>query len=375
MRVIMVRALVRRALIAAAAAALLVLGAAGPAHPSVGRMNWSRSGRLLAFSTESGLYAANMVQGGVVRLTAHFASGLCAPDGIKVAWSDEGATYVHRSDTMTTVQVAQPGRVAGWSPDSRWVLLEACPPGQATEIYAADADGGGVVPVAPHPASDHDPTWSPEGRWIAFVSERNGSRPGIWVVGWEGSHLTCVTSMFEAAEPAWSPDGSKLAFAGQLTADTPRKIFCLDFSTGKLVSVTSGAEGNCRAPVFVGSHYLKYFGAQPMLADLRSNKSYKLPQGELSPSGTLLAELAGQPGTLDLVSLNGASRRTVATGVEASVWSPDCRWLTYLALVPGPGGGQVRELRISSPNAKGVLVLWSEGVPEAPKAPPGSREG
>jgi len=315
-----------------------------------------------------------MVHGGVVRLTPHVASGLCSPDGVKVVWSDEAGTYVHRSDTMTAVRAGEPGRVAGWSPDSRWALIEASPPGQAAEIYAADADGAGAIPLAPHPAPDYDPTWSPDGRWIAFVSKREGSRGAIWVVGWDRSHLTRLTSMFDAAQPSWSPDGSTLAFTGQLAADAPHQVYCLDFETRKLITVTTSADGDCRAPGFADAYHVTYLGARPMMYDLRGKKRYRLPNGDLAPGGGWVAVLPARPGGLDVVGLNGSGRRAVDKGVEVAAWSPDGRWLAYLALAPGPGRGLVRELRVASLEAKGVYVLWSEGVPETPKGPPGSRE-
>ena len=352
---------------AALAAALIVLAAGSSAHPSASGLHWSKSGLLLAFWSESGLYAVNTVRGGVVRLTPRRVPGRCSPDGLKVAWSADGATYVHHVGTTGGVRVAEAGRVADWSPDSRWVLLESSPPGQAPEIYAVSADGKGATPLAPHPARDRDPTSSPDGSWIAFVSERDATRCDVWVVGWDGSHLTRVTSMFEAAEPSWSPDGTKLAFAGRYAATAPRQIYYLDFRTRKLIPVTAAADGNCRAPQFAGATGLRYVARQPRLADLRTGSKRKLPRGELSPDGTRLAVLSGRPGGLDVISLADSSRRAIDKGVEACAWSPDGRWLAYLSLTTGPTGGRMRQLRFNTPDARGVYVLWSEGLPEAPE--------
>jgi len=356
-----IKRIARRALMAALATGLLLLGAATPVHAGA-VLTWSKSCRLLAFCCDSGLYAVNTIYGGVTRLSGRAAVGVCSPDGHKVAWSEADGAYVYHSDSGSAAKVAESARVAGWSPDSRWVLLELSPPGQASDIYAADASGGGLAPLAPNPAADRDPAWSPDGRWIAFASERDNSRGAIWVVGWDGSHLTRITSMFEAGDPAWSPDGKLLAFTGRLAAGSRRQVYCLDFGSSKLTAITSAADGDCRAPEFVGTRYLRYRGTQPMLLDLRSGQRHKLPFGDLSPTGALVGALSGSRGSLEMVSVKDGGRRAVDKGVEAAAWSPDGRWLAYLALSPGPGRDMVRELRFASPQAKGVFVVWSEGV-------------
>jgi len=362
MHVLTIRMLVRRLLFAVIASAGLVFAAGSPAHPDTVGLSWSSSGRLLAFWSGSGLYVVNTVQGGVVRLTPDCTPGSCSPDGLKVAWSTESGTFVYHADTTATVRAAEPGRICGWSADSAMVLLESSPPRQASEIYAADADGRGATPLAPHPAADRDPAWSPDGRWIAFVSTREAAGCDIWVVGWNRSNLTRVTSMFEATEPVWSPDGPKLAFVGRVVQAAPRQIYSLDFRTRKLATVTSAAEGDCRAPKFVGPYGLRYVGAHDVIVDLRTGKKHSLPSGDVAPDGATLALLPGRPGSLDLVRLSDGTRRALDKGVEAEAWSPDGSWIAYLALTTGPGRGMVRELRIASRDAKGVYVLWSEGV-------------
>jgi hypothetical protein len=78
-----------------------------------------------------------------------------------------------------------------------------------------------------------------------------------------------------------------------------------------------------------------------------------------------VAVLSGRPGALDVLMLGDGGRRAIDKGVEAAAWSPDGRGLAYLALSPGPGRGLVRELRLNTPDARGVFVLWSEGLPQA----------
>src|SRR4051794_11012438 len=47
-------------------------------------------------------------------------------------------------------------------------------PGRSSEIFIANADGTGVTDLTDHPAQDLQPAWSPDGRQIAFASDRVG---------------------------------------------------------------------------------------------------------------------------------------------------------------------------------------------------------
>src|SRR4051794_13461696 len=60
------------------------------------------------------------------------------------------------------------------------------------EIYIVNGDGSGVVQLTNHPAQDSAPVWSPDGRRIAFVSDRN-EKADIYVMGTDGANLTRLT--------------------------------------------------------------------------------------------------------------------------------------------------------------------------------------
>ena len=76
--------------------------------------------------------------------------------------------------------------------------------------------GRKVTAAAPFPSStriDLDPTFSPDGRKLAFVSERGGTRE-VWVSNADGGEARQLTSLHgcPAGRPSWSPDGRYLAF-------------------------------------------------------------------------------------------------------------------------------------------------------------------
>ena len=78
-----------------------------------------------------------------------------------------------------------------------------------------DADGSGVTRLTDDPADDLDPQWSPDGRSIAFVSERDGSRV-LFVMSADGSSVTRLSNVSaEAGSPRWSPVRRVIAFSSK----------------------------------------------------------------------------------------------------------------------------------------------------------------
>jgi Tol biopolymer transport system component len=92
--------------------------------------------------------------------------------------------------------------------------------GNNADIYSTNPDGSGETRLTDDPARDKEPAWSPDGKKIAFVSERDPSDPGcdgfeiqcnseIYVMNADGSAETRVTQTITAQEfqPTWTPDG------------------------------------------------------------------------------------------------------------------------------------------------------------------------
>ena len=79
------------------------------------------------------------------------------------------------------------------------------------EIYAADADGQNPANLTQEPATDRDPSWSPDGMRIAFTSDRNGGVFALHVMDADGYGMQEL--FVEGRQPAWSPDGTRLVYA------------------------------------------------------------------------------------------------------------------------------------------------------------------
>src|SRR5919108_5410309 len=99
-----------------------------------------------------------------------------------------------------------------WSPDGKRIAFTANVSG-SLDVYVAPRRGGTPKRLTKGRANDALPTWSPDGRRIAFVSDRGGDVE-IYVMNTDGSHQRRLThSRGVDTSPAWSPDGTQLAFA------------------------------------------------------------------------------------------------------------------------------------------------------------------
>ncbi|MDE0503059.1 MAG: hypothetical protein OXI86_03180, partial [Candidatus Poribacteria bacterium] len=66
---------------------------------------------------------------------------------------------------------------------------------------------------------DRYPAWSPDGKKIAFVSNRNGGYIQIWVIDADGNNPVRLTDGVEDTYPDWSPDGTKIVYDAHLVPD------------------------------------------------------------------------------------------------------------------------------------------------------------
>lgn len=96
-----------------------------------------------------------------------------------------------------------------------------------THLYVLDVATKAVTQITSGDFDDHQPAWSPDGKSLAFTSNRSTPDPdrtydsNIWVVAADntdkGAHLTQVTTNpGEDEQPSWSPDGKWIAYVTKL---------------------------------------------------------------------------------------------------------------------------------------------------------------
>lgn len=93
-----------------------------------------------------------------------------------------------------------------------------------SQIWLVPAAGGRPVPFTQGPGSDSSPRWSPDGRTLAFVSDRGGDRQ-IWLIDRYGGEARQLTFMRHGAGgPVWSPDGRYIAFGSAVGPEDKREL-------------------------------------------------------------------------------------------------------------------------------------------------------
>jgi dipeptidyl aminopeptidase/acylaminoacyl peptidase len=103
-----------------------------------------------------------------------------------------------------------------WAPTGRRIVF-AAGRYESCEVYSIRPDGTGKQRMTRDAAVDGEPTWSPDGRWIAWIHTRaRTSIDELWMMRADGSdrHRVPVrVPSFTFESPMWSPDGSTLAMS------------------------------------------------------------------------------------------------------------------------------------------------------------------
>ena len=166
-----------------------------------------------------------------------------APNGEQIAYA-AGEIHVTGSDgsgdrTITHVSGDGFAQAPAWSPDGRRIAFVEN--GFKHQFYVVNADGSGLRKILP--ASDSfesfAPSWSSDGRLIAFGRGESFIRnTDIWVVRPDGSHLRRLTGDHRSNDPSWSPNGKQLAFRSVRNGNS--ELYLMNADGSRQRRLTSG---------------------------------------------------------------------------------------------------------------------------------------
>ncbi|HKV76072.1 MAG TPA: hypothetical protein VJN95_16260 [Gemmatimonadales bacterium] len=147
-----------------------------------------------------------------------------SPDGMKLVYcTDDDLAPPRKNDADVQVVEVATGKITtlisggvntypSWSPDGKHLAFRKMVDVINSEVWVADGDGKNPHNITNHPAFDGWPAWSPDGSRIAFASNRNSSYQ-IFVMKADGSDVRLVANTEgRATAPKWSRDGSRLFF-------------------------------------------------------------------------------------------------------------------------------------------------------------------
>jgi dipeptidyl aminopeptidase/acylaminoacyl peptidase len=239
-----------------------------------GAPRWSPDGLRLAFVSNRDTKAKQLyvlpVEGGdpqkLTQLDEDVTEVVWSPDGTRLAFTARVRDKAYEEEDDRKRRPRRFDRLQYKLDDEGWIG------DRRRHVFVVPADGSGeAVQVTDGDFEDASPSWSPDGRRLAFSSSRQEDwdaevERDIYVVDAEGGEperLTEGESRYEA--PSWSPDGSMIACRWAPGGfDYPRhgQIAVVDTATGERRVLTESLDRNCapypeiREPVWDGDSIL-----------------------------------------------------------------------------------------------------------------------
>lgn len=231
---------------------------------------------------------------------------------------------------------AEPILSPSWSPDGRQVAYVSFESGRPA-IYTQTITTRERKKIASFRGLNGAPAWSPDGTRMALTLSRDGN-PEIYVMDIASQELTRVTNHYAIdTEPRWLPDGSGLIFTSDRGGSA--QIYRLNLADRSVKRLTFEGNYNGRADISADGRYLAMVHRQAgqrfqiAVQDLQSQVLTIITQSaqdespSFSPNGTQLvyATRRGKSGELGIASVDGRFqvRLPAQLGeVREPVWSP-----------------------------------------------------
>lgn len=231
--------------------------------------SWSPDSARVAFSAGDGMTALDIElidADGANRVQLTDTTDQCesdpswSPDGERIVFTNTPCGEDERSSELAVMDidggnqrtlVPAPAVAADWSPDGRQIVFTGAGAIEGSSaIWLANADGSSArrLDLADIP-SPSEPSWSPDGKMIAFVSPTgtySDDDPGswnedVWVMSVNGGSPRKVTSddRNDHWPPAWSADGRTLIYSTLNEGLTQDDLMSVDVDSLKVTQLTN----------------------------------------------------------------------------------------------------------------------------------------
>jgi Tol biopolymer transport system component len=245
-----------------------------------------------------------------------------------LGWSQEGGQWDVTQPRGATREIDFVTEEGTWmsldiSPDGRWVLMDLL-----GHIHRVPAEGGEAEALTQESgvAVNYHPRYSPDGRFIAFISDRRG-QTNLWVMEADGSSPRAVFHDLgaRASIPSWTPDSEYIVIRRQSVAPGSRGgsgLWMYHRDGGEGVELLG--EGSATWPSVSRDGKYVYFehrsGSEAFEGD------YQIRRMDLK-TGNVVDVTAG-------TGKGAAAGRLSSGGAFAPEISPDGRWLAFGRLIP-----------------------------------------
>ncbi len=229
------------------------------------------------------------------------------------------------------------------------------------QIFAVKADGTGKNRLTQEGKQNFFPAWSPNGKKLAFTSDRSSSLQ-IWVMKADGTSPRQLTTEGENDVPTWSPDGKQITFASKRTGHSEIWTMESDGTHQKQLTTTDTAVVNSGPAWSPDGRRIAFYSTRSghyaiwvmdpdggHLTQLTTPYGDRYPDSNApawSPDGTKIAfwsGLAHGGGNVWVMDADGGNRKQLTdqpAGVNCDepAWSADGRNMMFASNRPGSEG-------------------------------------
>ncbi len=223
--------------------------------------------------------------------------------------------------------------------------------GNRYELQIADADGAGAATALASHEPIISPAWSPDGKWLAYVSFES-KKPVVYAHSLvDGKRHVVANFKGSNSAPAWSPDGSRLAVA--LSREGSSQIYLINPDGSGLRRLTASSDIDtepCFSPDGLWIYFTSDRGGSPQI--------YRIPaQGgdaqritftgnynvspRVSPDGKSLAYISRNDGKFQVTLLDLSTKQvqilTDSDLDESPSFAPNGRMILYATVIGGRG--------------------------------------